>query len=543
MSSVTCDALSLQAFAIFVLSSDQSNMLQSEYSELSSGEECIFAASAGPSAPKKSKKEKKKKYRCKYKKDWEKKWPFILSVGHDSYSVRCNMCASTFSCAYQGEKDISRHVLTENHKRNVAARSTLSKLPFLAATARVTRAEVKVAAMLVRNNIPLSLADELTPLFQDIFSDSDIAAKYSSRRTKTMCIVNGAIAPHFKENFVASMKESPFSACIDGSSDDSMQKMNPLTIRIFDVNRGQVATQFLDMCMASSSTAEGTFTKMNEVLETNSVTWDNCVGFGLDNTSVNMGCRNCIKTCIHAKNEAVYIMGCPCHIVHNTAGKAADAYESMTGFNVDDLVIDVFYWFDKSTKRKSNLSDHCDFCNTTYRDIVKHVNTRWLSLERAVGRVLQQYAELKSYFASEHDTNPRFLRLQKLLADPMTEVYLYFYQATLQTFVHFNQFSQREDPIISLVDQQIQSFLTKLAGKFLTINTIKAAKSDLTKLKFDTSVQLPDGSIFVGMTTKTQLTKLFAEGDITHAQYSKFFKGEGILCESYGVCSFESANE
>ena len=149
---------------------------------------------------------------------------------------------------------------------------------------------------------------------------------------------------------------------------------------------------------------------------------------------------------------------------------------------------------------------------------MKHVNTRWLSLERAVGRVLQQYAALKSYFASEHDTNPRFLQLQKLFADPMTEVYLNFYQATLQTFAHFNQFLQREDPIISLVDQQIQSFLTKRAGKFLTINAIKAAKSDLTKLKFDTSVQLPDGSIFVGMITKTQLTKLFAEDDITHAQ-------------------------
>ena len=81
--------------------------------------------------------------------------------------------------------------------------------------------------------------------------------------------------------------------------------------------------------MASSSTAEGIFTKMNEVLEAQSITWDNCVGFGLDNTSVNMGCRNSIKTRIHAENEAVYIMGCPRHIVHNTAGKAAGAFESV----------------------------------------------------------------------------------------------------------------------------------------------------------------------------------------------------------------------
>lgn len=185
--------LSLQAFATFVLSSDLSNISQSEYSELSSSEECIFAASA-----QEIKKGKEKEIQMQVQEGLGKKWLFISSVSHDSYGVRCNMCASTFSCAYQGEKDISRHVLTENHKRNVAARSTQSKLPFLAASDplvdKVTCAEVKVAAMLVRNNIPLSLADELTPLSQDIFSDSDIAAWYSSRRTKTMCIVNGAIA-------------------------------------------------------------------------------------------------------------------------------------------------------------------------------------------------------------------------------------------------------------------------------------------------------------------------------------------------------------
>ena len=32
------------------------------------------------------------------------------------------------------------------------------------------RAEVKVATMLVKNNIPLALADELTPLFRDIWN-------------------------------------------------------------------------------------------------------------------------------------------------------------------------------------------------------------------------------------------------------------------------------------------------------------------------------------------------------------------------------------
>ncbi len=143
--------------------------------------------------------------------------------------------------------------------------------------------------MLVQHNIPLALADELTPLFRDVFSDSEIAKNFSSKRTKTACMINGAIAPFFQQALVECMKSNSFAVAIDGSSDSGIEKMNPLTVRIFDINRGVVCTQFLDMCMSSSSTAEGIFAKMQEVLSTHSISWNNCVGIGVDNTSVNMG--------------------------------------------------------------------------------------------------------------------------------------------------------------------------------------------------------------------------------------------------------------
>lgn len=65
------------------------------------------------------------------------------------------------------------------------------------------------------------------------------------------------------------------------------------------------------------------------------------------------------------------------------------------------LMVDNFYYFDKSTKRKSGLAEYCTFCDTQYRKILKHVNTRWLSLEQAVDRTLRQYPSLQSYFLSE----------------------------------------------------------------------------------------------------------------------------------------------
>ena len=37
------------------------------------------------------------------------------------------------------------------------------------------------------------------------------------------------------------------------------------------------------------------------------------------------------------------------------------------------FVIDLFYWFDKSTKRKNELRSYCIFCDQEYKRIVKHV--------------------------------------------------------------------------------------------------------------------------------------------------------------------------
>ena len=115
----------------------------------------------------------------------------------------------------------------------------------------MTRAEVKVTNLLVQHNIPLSLADHLSPLIHNIFPDSEIAKCYSSARTKTTCILNGALAPHFKLVLVEKMKTAPFAIAIDGSNDTGLQKMNPLTVRFFDESSGMVTTQLLDMCLTT----------------------------------------------------------------------------------------------------------------------------------------------------------------------------------------------------------------------------------------------------------------------------------------------------
>lgn len=85
------------------------------------------------------------------------------------------------------------------------------------------------------------------------------------------------------------MQKSPFSLATDGSNDNGMLKMNPLTVRIFDINLGKVKTSLLDMCVSKGGTAEEFFTTIDNCMPSFGIPWDKCVAVGVDNTSMNMG--------------------------------------------------------------------------------------------------------------------------------------------------------------------------------------------------------------------------------------------------------------
>ena len=136
-------------------------------------------------------------------------------------------------------------------------------------------------------------------------------------------------------------------------------------------------------------------------------------------------------------------------------------------------MVDVFYWFDHSTKRKAALAEYTEFFDQECRKILKHVSTRWLSLEKAIIRVLKQYISLKSYFLSEDVTHARFKRLQEAFSDPMTVVYLFFYQSVLQIFVQLNLFLQKKEPLIGSVSASLKRFLQLLTRMFIHPATVK----------------------------------------------------------------------
>lgn len=90
------------------------------------------------------------------------------------------------------------------------------------------RAEVKVAVAMVQHNVSFAVADHFSPLYRECFKDSPTAQNFKSASTKTMCIINQAVAPHYRNELVLKMRENPFTLVTDGSNDTGI----PLTAKL-----------------------------------------------------------------------------------------------------------------------------------------------------------------------------------------------------------------------------------------------------------------------------------------------------------------------
>ena len=76
------------------------------------------------------------------------------------------------------------------------------------------------------------------------------------------------------------------------------------------------------MSLSKSSADISIFDAINIIFTKYEISWNNCVSLGGDNTLVNVGRHNSLIVEARKQNDHINLMGCPCHISHNTAKKA-----------------------------------------------------------------------------------------------------------------------------------------------------------------------------------------------------------------------------
>ena len=109
-------------------------------------------------------------------------------------------------------------------------------------------------------------------------------------------------------------------------------------------------------------------------------------------------------------------IGCSAHIIHNIIQRAVDCLS----VEIEAIVVKIHKYFCIYTVR---VTMFCETADIKYKKLVKHGNTRFLSLLPAMERILQLNEGLKSYFLAQVNCP---LALRQLFTIEIKALYFWF---------------------------------------------------------------------------------------------------------------------
>lgn len=339
-----------------------------------------------------------KYYKTHFSKAYTEEFPAIIASRKGEAHAFCSVCRCDFTVSHSGRGDILKHVQTKKHQDGVKCVNSNRKLDFSVKNdTSVIRAECYFTAFIVEHNLPLSCADHAGPLFRKMFPDSDISKRYSCARTKSSSIL-GEMELQSHAALVENLKTRPFSIATDGSNQGDA-KLYPIVVTLYNGETLQIESRLLALpVLEGNSTGVNIGNLLLHNLKDNGIPLSNCLALSADNAPVMVGEKNGVAGVLKNEINSLIVIGCPCHLIDLCSEKAASCFP----VKIEEFLVDIFFYLEKSEKRKEKLKQFQKLYDTEVRKILKHVCTRWLSLGKCLGRLIEQWEPLCSFFMDEN---------------------------------------------------------------------------------------------------------------------------------------------
>ena len=194
----------------------------------------------------------------------------------------------------------------------------------------------------------------------------------------------------------------------------------------------------------------------------------NIIGYSSDTTNVMFGQYNSVVQLLKSEFSYIQAVKCSCHLIHLVSSYAASKLPK----SVEDLCRDVYAHFHRSSKRQDVFKQFQAFFGVEPHKLLSPAQTRWLSLQECVNRILEQYVALNSYFIVTANEDPSHTndRILASLQNP-------FFQAfQLERFNAFNRLFQSERPLLHNSKIEVEALLKVIASDFMKLAIVKKAK-------------------------------------------------------------------
>ncbi|CAH2084734.1 unnamed protein product [Euphydryas editha] len=423
---------------------------------------------------------KKTIYKQHYRKEWEGEFKWLKPIPGDSSKCRCMYCKIEIKAKLY---DIQRHKNTKKHKDKSASFTSSTQTKIVVSkedtTAGIASSAETYLSLYIAEHSSINSVDHLTNLCKEIFSCDCVkgGAKKELKLHRTKCtnIITDVLCPYFKDLLIKDIGKGPYSLILDESTDISVTKQLGVIIKYLSEERSEIVSTFLGLQQLQSSNAKSIVDALISLISDLNLDIKNLMGIGTDNASVMVGINNGVFKILKEEYDLPHLVlnRCVCHSIQLAVSYAS---QETIPRNIEFLIRETNNWFCLSPSRQDAYKEIYEKINVGERPlkILKICATRWISIEPAIARILDQWDELKLHFQMSQTAENCYTAtmLYSMFQDQRNKLYLIYLKSVLtevqQTLKIFE--GKGTDPVI-LIDT-LKRLIESLCHRIINPNSI-----------------------------------------------------------------------
>ena len=442
--------------------------------------------------------------KTKYNKSWQDSFDWVSQVKEDYHAARCNICNKVFSIGSGGVSDLKQHSKTAKHTKNAALmkgqsafrsnsfklQGGTSKPTLLTDKEQVLNAEIIEAIHSVDSNQSFSASNGSGKRYKKMFP-CEVAANFSLQETKMKYTIQFGIAPYVKDQLVQDISNKPFVFKFDETTTSQVKKQYDAYITYMSYRYQKIVTSYCGSLFVGHCTASDLKNHFHEFIRKLGLKTPYLLSLGMDGPNVNKSFAEKLSVELKSVDNTSYIDvgSCSLHACNNAFAEALKTLKET--INLDQIAIDLHFFFKHSATRREDYVSVSSITDVTSQFVLKHCQSRWLSLDRVLVRIVEQFKNLKEYFLVKLPSLPgftgkngiretdRYQRVRKALTDPKTKIYMSFIINLAQNFKDFILPLQSVEPKIHLLYDKSTKLISDVALRFIDKEKIFNANGKL----------------------------------------------------------------
>ena len=269
--------------------------------------------------------------------------------------------------------------------------------------------------------------------------------------------------------------QSYFVLEYDETTNNAGMKELQIRVRYWSSYGNEIQSRHLCTSFMGHATSDDLYRKIMSAIEQNQLPLEKLITLGSDGPNVNKSVWNKFN----AEKKKVTGKGmlnigtCNIHIIHNAFLKGLQVF----GEESSDFVILVHSFFDGWPARCEDYRKCQKKVGVPENAFMKHVPSRWLTIGRALARIMQQWPAILEYFLNFVPrekklknllSTPKFLKIVAYIKNATMKAQLEFVLASAELFMSFTQLFQKEEPLIHVLHSEIKRLVVTLCGRVFT---------------------------------------------------------------------------